>query len=146
MMNFGRGEISGLETGQTSRVAIKPRSFSPKPTVRIQAYIDAWAQNAAERMVHPSGPGSLIGKYVTWKFATPFLIFQDSYHSSLQDQPIDISLRADSNPASVTTETNMTKSIGIYTRQTSNKWTVVRKGPPLKAVREHLYRLANFGN
>jgi hypothetical protein len=37
-------------------------------------------------------------------------------------------------------------SFGIYARPVSLAWDDIRKGPPAEAVREHLYRVVNFGH
>ncbi|WP_189502430.1 hypothetical protein [Mesorhizobium sp. M00.F.Ca.ET.216.01.1.1] len=38
----------------------------------------------------------------------------------------------------------MNLSFGIYATPQSTLWKDIRKGPPLKAVREHLDRVVNF--
>jgi hypothetical protein len=39
----------------------------------------------------------------------------------------------------------MNISFGIYAKPSSTKWSDIRKGPPLDAVREHIDRVVNFG-
>src|SRR5690606_30642926 len=54
--------------------------------------------------------------------------------------------RARSESSLVSTETtNMNHSFGIDYQSPSRVWEVIRKGPPLDAVREHLDRVVNFG-